>query len=128
MSRGIALVQMRVLGLDGQVEALGHCVARADSKVQDNVLELIGIGIRPPQGPSKHDFQLNVSTKRMSQNRTCRKQLVDFGRLGMEGLLTGLRARNREQSQRKVKSQSASSLFRQRGSQGAIMTASVDPP
>lgn len=41
--------------------------SRADSKVQDNVLELIGIGIRPPQAPSKRDFQLNVGTKRMSQ-------------------------------------------------------------
>lgn len=65
--------------------------SRVDSKVEHSVLELIGIGMRPPQHPSKHDFQLNVCLHKanVAKDRADRKQLVDFERLGMEGQLMG---------------------------------------
>ena len=45
----VAIVQIGVRGLDRQLAAVRHGVARVDGEIEDRVLELVGIGVDAPQ-------------------------------------------------------------------------------
>ena len=47
--RGIALVQLDVAGLDGQPAAGRHGVPGVDRQVQQDLLDLAGVGLDRPQ-------------------------------------------------------------------------------
>ena len=88
MGGGIAIVEMGVLRLDRQLSAIRHRVARIDREIQDHVLELIGVGVDPPQPASQHRLKDDVAPKGMPQQiRHAADQLVDLDRLRLQRLL-----------------------------------------
>ena len=56
MHRAIGLVEIAVGGLDGQLAALRHRVARIDGEIDQRVFELVGIGKDVPQPARQHGF------------------------------------------------------------------------
>jgi hypothetical protein len=51
----------------GQPTAAGHRVARIDRQVEDHVLQLVGVGMDPPQPLGQRGFQAHAAAQRMRQ-------------------------------------------------------------
>jgi hypothetical protein len=60
---GIVVIELDVCRLDGQLAALGHCVARVDCKVHDDLLNLPRIGLDAPEIARREDSQLDVGSE-----------------------------------------------------------------
>ena len=79
--RRIVAVEMGVGGLDGELAAVGHGVARVDREVEDRVFELVGIGLDPPQAGGEHGLDLDrLAERAVEQFRHAGDQLVDVDR------------------------------------------------
>ncbi|GJD67564.1 hypothetical protein MMMDOFMJ_0480 [Methylobacterium gnaphalii] len=87
---GVALVDMRIGGLDGQPAAGGHRVARVDGEVQERALELVRIGPGAPEAARLHRLDLDRLAERAPQQlRHAGDEAVRLDRLGRQGLLAG---------------------------------------
>ena len=90
VARGVAIVEMRVLGLDGQMSAVRHGVAGVDHEVDDHVLELVGVDADAPQTPGQHRLEPQVGADGVAQKvRHSGDQRVEVGGLGLQRLLAG---------------------------------------
>jgi hypothetical protein len=52
----IGLVEVGVRGLDGELAAVRHGVARVDREVEDGVFELVRVGLDAPEPRGQHRF------------------------------------------------------------------------
>ncbi len=57
---GIGLVERRIAGLDGQLAAVGHGVARIDRQVEDGAFELVLVDLDRPQARRQYAFELDL--------------------------------------------------------------------
>ena len=79
---------MGVLRLDGQAAAVGHGVAGIDRQVEDDVFQLVRIGIGPPEAAGQNRLQPDIETDRVPQQvRHVRNQSVDVQGFGLKRLL-----------------------------------------
>src|SRR6266851_416934 len=78
-----------VLGLDAQAPAVGHRVARIDHQIQDNLLDLPGIGFYTIELGIQHKRELNVLFDQAAQHLVqIANGLVDIQHHGLNHLLT----------------------------------------
>jgi len=60
-------VDRAVAGLQRQATAARHGIARVHRQIEDHVLQLVGIGVRPPLAATQHGFEDDAATERMHQ-------------------------------------------------------------
>ena len=83
----IGLVEIAVGGLDRDLAAVGHGVARVERQIEQRVLELVGVGKRAPEAARQHRFQA-IRSRRACRRRnsqmppTSLLASIDFGSSG----------------------------------------------
>src|SRR5712692_842019 len=58
LAAGVALVEIRVLGLDRERSALRHGVARIESQIQNDLLKLARVCVDPPELKARMNYEL----------------------------------------------------------------------
>ena len=84
----VALVEMGVGGLDRELAAVRHGVARIDREVEHRDLQLVGIDMHAPQPARQHRLDRDLLAERAPQQvGHAGDQPVDVEDLGIERLL-----------------------------------------
>ena len=87
LCRGIGLVEIGVGGLDGELAAVRHGVARIDGEIEDADLELVGIGQHPPQPAGQHGLDGDLLAQSAAQQfGHAGDKAAGIDRLGVERL------------------------------------------
>ena len=84
----ILLIESHVGRLDGQLAAVGHCVARVDRQVHEHLLDLPGVDADTIEGPGWTELQFHILADEPSEHLGgVLDQLIEIDHLGPEGLL-----------------------------------------
>ena len=68
MCARVVVVQIDVRGLDGQLAAVRHGVARVDREVHEDLLDLPGIGLDVPEAADQEKRQLDVGAEEPTEH------------------------------------------------------------
>ena len=66
-ARGVAVVEIDVGGLDRELAAVRHGVARVDRQVEHGAFELVRIDMGEPQAAGQHGLQPDALAERAAQ-------------------------------------------------------------
>ena len=85
---GVFFIEMNIRGFDRQLAAIRHRVARIDGEIEDRELELIGIGMRPPNAAAQNGFDRDLLAEGPAQQvRHAGDEPAEIDRFGIERLL-----------------------------------------
>ena len=84
----VRLVEFDVGGLDGEIAALRHRVARVDRQVHDDLFELARVGVDAVEGRIERRHQPDVlADQALQQGLGARDDLIEFQHLWLQDLL-----------------------------------------